>query len=151
MLLIRQSDTEPLIPLMMDARLKKRDQFRLLRRTGVELPDGRIIVVRGGFVTDIHSVARLMQSFLSAYDNRTGLAAILHDWLYIHWEKVLLAHPDLTSQSRPYADWAYLTLMRRYSPETPLLNRIYYTGVVIGGWYNWRKYRTHNTKHHPSK
>ncbi|ARK13049.1 DUF1353 domain-containing protein [Fibrella sp. ES10-3-2-2] len=143
---ITRTASEYAIAVQIESKAEKRDQFRVAQTLRVELFDGRVVVIPAGFVTDCHSTPPWTQSLLPAYDTRTALAAIVHDYLYMHWERfecevgALELHHDLMGDERRYVDRCYLDLMERFAPRY-WRNRVYYYAVrAFGGW-NWRIYR----------
>ena len=71
-----------------------------------------------------------MASLLPAYDNRTNIAAICYDYLYMHWESFIADQAEYITDARAYADRAYLSLIRQFHP-TGWRNRGYYTAVRL--------------------
>ncbi|NID09376.1 DUF1353 domain-containing protein [Fibrivirga algicola] len=146
MLAITRTASEYAIAVQIESKAEKRDQFRVAQTLRVELFDGRIVAIPAGFVTDCHSTPPWTQSLLPAYDTRTALAAIVHDYLYMHWERyeseagILELHRDLMGRERRYADRCYLDLMERFAPGY-WRNQIYYTAVRLFGGWNWSAYR----------
>jgi len=135
------------VVVVIDSTLAKIDQMRLLQELQVELLDSRVVVVAKDFVTDCHSTPAWSQAVLPEYNNKTNLAAIVHDWLYMEWEQFVDPYPELLalqeSQARAYADSVYLELMERFN-QGRWPNKIYYAGVRLFGWWNWRKFRKRN-------
>ncbi|GAB3552144.1 hypothetical protein [Spirosoma fluminis] len=60
----------------------------------------------------------------------------------MNWEEFVRVYPDLAGHrdARLYADQAYLELMERFN-RGQFSNRLYYAGVRLFGWWNWRKFR----------
>ena len=110
----------------------------------VELADFRVLLIPADFLTDCHSTPPWSQSVLPAYDTKTNLAAMTHDRLYMAWEDFAIDQQELlvmsASAARAYADSIYLELMERFNPGR-FRNRLYYAGVRLFGWWNWRKFR----------
>lgn len=129
------------LAVVMASDLPKPDQMALVWDVVVELADYRRVLLPAGFISDCHSTPPWSQSVLPAYDNRTNLAAYVHDYLYTHWESFLAVYPELASvDGRAYADAAYQELMERFG-HNPFRNWLYYVAVrLLGGW-NWRKFR----------
>lgn len=142
--LIRRTDRHYALPVIIDSRLPKPDQMRTASTLRVELFDGRMLVIPAQFVTDCHSTPLLLASLLPEYDNRTNIAAICHDYLYMHWEAFAADQDGLFTigvfDGRAYADRVYLSLIRQFHP-TGWRNRVYYTAVRLFGGTNWRRYR----------
>ncbi|WP_020603125.1 DUF1353 domain-containing protein [Spirosoma spitsbergense] len=138
---IEWSDTFYSLPVIIDSRLPKPDQMRVEQDVLVELVDYRRVLLPANFLTDCHSTPPWSQSLLPAYNNRTNLAAIVHDYLYMNWEQHLEHYPELMDvDGRSYADGIYLELMQRFNPGQ-WRNRLYFGAVrAFGGW-NWRKFR----------
>lgn len=144
---IRLTDASYRLRVAMDSRLPKPDQMQLTAPVLVELPGNRVVILPAGFITDCHSVPLWLGSILPEYDNRTNLAAVVHDYLYMHWED-FLEQNELTSWAqywtpqacRAYADECYRELMSRFHP-TGWRNKLYYRAVRLFGWYNWQKFR----------
>lgn len=146
-ILIGVGDTSYTIWIAMASDLAKPDQMVILHDVEVELADLRTLLLPGGFITDCHSTPACIQFILPAYDNKTNIAAISHDRLYMDFESYLLEYPELSvlkeSAARLYADGVYLELMERFN-RGHWKNRIYYAGVRLFGWWNWRKFRKRN-------
>ncbi|WP_266364162.1 DUF1353 domain-containing protein [Tellurirhabdus rosea] len=139
MVVITRSSRRYRLPIACDSTLSKTDQVVLQDDVQVELFDGRTLLIPKGFISDFHSTPRAMWSLVPAYHNRTNLAALVHDYLYMHFDEL---NPDLVKDNpRKYADQAYLMLMQQFNPLQPAKNLLYYAGVRAGGWYNWRKFR----------
>ncbi|MEZ0484287.1 DUF1353 domain-containing protein [Fibrella aquatica] len=125
----------------------KRDQFLVGEEVAVELFDGRVVVIPFGFMTDAHSTPVWLHSLLPHFDSRTNLAAIVHDYLYIHFE-VFTRERRLTDWmedqidggDRKFADDAYLALMEQMAPGH-WRNKVYYRAVRMFGWVNWNRFR----------
>lgn len=132
---------------VIDSTLAKPDQMSLAAAITVLLADSRSVVVPVGFVTDCHSTPAFLASVLPEYDNRTNLAAIVHDFLYMEWEQQVAVYPELIelsiNEARLYSDSIYLELMERFNPGC-FRNKIYYAGVRLFGGWNWRKFRAHH-------
>lgn len=137
---IGRSDSFYRMPVYIDSRLPKADQMEVLRDVVVELRDCRRLVIKARFITDCHSTPAWSWSLLPAYDNRTNLAAIGHDFLYMCWEEFVTVYPELEPEGRAYADAVYFELMERFKPGG-LKNRVYFAGVRLFGGWNWRKFR----------
>lgn len=146
-ILIGVGDTSYCIWMAMASDLDKPDQMVILHDVEVELADLRTLLLPTGFITDCHSTPACIQFVLPAYDNKTNIAAISHDRLYMDFESYLLEYPELSvlkeSAARLYADCVYLELMERFN-QGKWRNRIYYRGVRLFGWWNWRKFRKRN-------
>jgi len=117
--------------------LEKRDQFILLDDLEVELPDQRWIIIPKGFVSDGASIPPLLWSILPFFDNRIEIVWVLHDYLYIHWEKTQI----ITTNPRLYADKVMYTMSKQYDPAKLFRHKLYYMGVRLGGKANWEKFR----------
>lgn len=152
---IRREDRAYTLRVAMTSRLEKPDQMYITEPVKVELFDGKEVTLPVGFVTDCHSIPLVLRAtipllayLMPEYDNRTNVAAIVHDFLYIHWEKfvdqaMIPTQAELIGNgqfARLYADTCYEELMRRFSPNN-WRNRLYYRVVRIFGWYNWKKFR----------
>lgn len=131
MILITRSAKSYSLPVVVDSTLPKTDQVALADAVRVELEDGMMITVPAGFVTDFHSTPTWTWSALPAFDNKTNLAAVVHDWLYMN-------QPEGFTRKR--ADDIFLELMNRFSPDTTRRNLLYYQGVRAFGWRNWNQY-----------
>lgn len=143
---IRRSDTHYRLRVAMSNQLAKPDQMQLTAPVIVELTDGKEVLLPAGFVTDCHSVPPWLGSLLPEYDNRTNLAAVVHDYLYMHWEE-FASQPDsyyvFSHMNRRYADQVYFELMNRFHPGG-WRNRLYYRAVRLFGSFNWYKFRQVN-------
>ncbi len=128
------------LAVVIDSELPKTDQMRLGEDVLLELADGRLLYLRASFVTDCHSTPVLLWSLLPAYNNRTNLAAIAHDYLYLRWEEFAAVNEGLPSDGRAYADSVYRELMERINPGR-FRNRLYYAGVRLFGGMNWQRFR----------
>lgn len=147
---IGRNDTAYTLRVAIDSRLSKSDQMRLTAPAIVELFNGKEVVLPAGFVTDCHSTPRLLASLLPEYDNRTNIGAVVHDYLYMHWEEFAQDQYPHDYQiigdgpaARWYADGIYLSLMDQFHPKG-WRNRLYYAAVRVFGWYNWEKFRELN-------
>ncbi|MEZ0607867.1 DUF1353 domain-containing protein [Fibrella sp. WM1] len=153
--MIRQTDMAYVVSVEIDSRLPKRDQMRVSQSFTVELFDGRLVTVTAGFVTDCHSTPPLLHNLLPAYHCRTNLAAIVHDYLYMHWEafdyhQLRERRDGFPAQSkllamaindpRAYADEAYYRLMEQMAPGE-WRNGLYWVAVRLFGWWRWRSFR----------
>jgi hypothetical protein len=122
-----------------DPRLEKPDQFLVLETMEVYLPDGRSCTIYVGFISDGASVPVAIQNIAPAIDNQVLLAYVLHDYLYIEWEKF---DPDQTIQNpRHYADCMMYWAMRQAAPERWFRNWAYYAMVRIFGEKKWNEHR----------
>ena len=137
---IRRVDRHYTITLTNNSRATKRDWIGVYESIRVELFDGRWLDIEAGFESDCHSAPRLIQAIVPAFDNRTNLAAIVHDYLYEHWECFREDEDRLHVHGRHYADQAYLELMDQFSPQTKVGNYVRYIGVRLGGWWNWTEF-----------
>ncbi|MVM29929.1 DUF1353 domain-containing protein [Spirosoma sp. HMF4905] len=127
--------------ILINSQLPKTDQMTVLQDVWVELEDTRMVLIKANFLTDCHSTPPWSQSLLPAYNNRTNLAAIAHDCLYLEWERFILTYPGLCgADGRAYADNVYLALMERFDPGH-WRNGLYYGAVRLFGWWNWRNFR----------
>ena len=139
---ILQTDEIYVLLLINDSTLKKIDQIRVGELTIVEVFDGSLVKLPKGFVTDFHSMPRQIQWILPAFNCRTNLAAVVHDYLYMHWEKYLQSYPEKNQiKGRKFSDEVFLQLMHQFSPKTKVENYVYYLGVRIFGLFNWKKFR----------
>lgn len=89
---------------------------------------GRLIEVPKGFVTDLASVPRVLWRILppfGAYDH----AAVVHDFLY-RTNGVTRAEADAV-----FREAMVMTQVGRVT------RWLLYTGVRMGGWVPWNKYR----------
>ncbi len=143
-LLVGLGDTSYQALIIIDSRLAKADQMLVAADLVVMLSEDRMVTVPAGFITDCHSTPAFLASVLPEYDNRTNIAAIVHDFLYMEWEQQVAVYPFLVElqldEARAYADSIYLELMERFNPGH-FRNKIYYAGVRLFGWWNWRKWR----------
>ncbi|GAB3990356.1 hypothetical protein GCM10028807_17340 [Spirosoma daeguense] len=129
------------LAVVVDSRLPKSDQMTLERAVVVELADFRRVRIPAGFLTDCHSTPPWSQSLLPAYNNRTNLAAIVHDYLYMEWEHFVAIYPELAgADARAYSDEVYQELMERFGGKG-LRNWLYVLAVRTFGGINWRKFR----------
>lgn len=146
-ILIGVGDTSYSIWMATASDLDKPDQMVILHDVEIDLDDYRTLLLPAGFITDCHSTPAVIQFILPAYDNKTNIAAISHDRLYMDFESYLLEYPELmalpVSAARLYADKVYLELMERFN-RGHWKNRVYYAGVRLFGWWNWRKFRKRN-------
>ncbi|GAB4050435.1 DUF1353 domain-containing protein [Spirosoma litoris] len=146
---IGRLDTDYSLIVVMSSRLPKTDQMLVYHDIRVELADLRVLLIPADFLTDCHSTPPWSQSVLPAYDNKTNLAAIAHDKLYMDWEAFTVNYTELQAMSakaaRAYADGVYLELMERFNPGR-FRNKLYYAGVRLFGWWNWRKFRSQAEK-----
>lgn len=139
---IYQNDQVYQLLLINDSTLKKIDQIRIGELTIVELFDHSFVKLPRNFVTDFHSVPRCLQWILPAFNNKTNLAAAVHDLLYMRWEHYLKTCPEkIEIDGRIFADKAFLALMHQFSPTTKLENHVYYLAVRVFGYFNWKKFR----------
>lgn len=136
---ISNTQTEYELIVYLRSNTPKRDQFCVGENLAVELFDGRVVIIPLGFVSDAHSTPPWLNSILPHFDSRTNLAAIVHDFLYMHWETFDGRHAGL---DRQYADVAYLKLMEQIAPGH-WRNRLYYRAVRVLGWINWNRFRAH--------
>jgi hypothetical protein len=90
------------------------------------LTDYKFIIVSQGFITDLASIPKIFQSFVSV-NGKHRRAAIIHDWLYVT-QKV----------TRKEADLIFLNAMKieKVSKAQILLM---YLAVRVGGYFPWRK------------
>ncbi|GAB4047103.1 DUF1353 domain-containing protein [Spirosoma litoris] len=140
-LLIAFTDSYYCLPVVIDSRLSKSDQMAVLQDVLVELADTRRVLIKANFLTDCHSTPPWSQSLLPAYNNRTNLAAITHDCLYMEWERFINSYPELSGvDGRAYSDTAYRELMERFNPGH-WRNGLYYRAVRLFGGWNWRRFR----------
>jgi hypothetical protein len=138
--LIRRTDRYYCLPVLIDSRLPKADQMLTANILRVELFDGRMLIVPARFLTDCHSTPLWLASLLPEYDNRTNIAAIVHDYLYMHWETFAADQGGNIADGRSYSDLAYLNLMRQFYPGG-WRNKLYYRAVRLFGGWNWRQFR----------
>jgi len=142
---ITRQATTYAIPFRLDTEVPKRDQIRLDVALSVELAEFRVVRLPAGFVTDFHSVPPILWSIWPPYNTKTNLAAMVHDYLYMHWEQYVQDYPLLDGLSwkdaRHYADDAFLELMDQFSPDTPVRNYMYYVAVRLFGAPNWARFR----------
>lgn len=142
--LVGLGDTSYKALIIIDSRLAKFDQMIVAADLVVKLSDMSQVEVPAGFVTDCHSTPAFLASVLPEYDNRTNIAAIVHDFLYMEWESHTSIYAELAElhldEARAYADSIYLELMERFNPGC-FRNKIYYAGVRLFGGWNWRKFR----------
>lgn len=154
--MIRRSDNRYRLPVAIDSTSAKPDQYVVWDDIAVELFDSRCVIVPAGFVTDCHSTPPWLQSLLPAYNSRTALAAIVHDYLYMQWEQTSLigAGPYEYDweppgyNNREYADRCYFELMQQFAPHY-WRNRLYWLAVRLFGLINWNKFRRQNADKPP--
>ena len=150
------------VPVLLDSDVPKRDQFRLAEPLVVELFDGRLVTIPAGFVSDAHSTPAWLDNILPHFDAKTNLAAIVHDYLYMHWEAFVweqirtvegcrsMAQLLAKENDRQYADEAYHYLMEQMAPGR-WRNAVYWLAVrLLGGW-NWRRFRHKDCLSRPGK
>jgi hypothetical protein len=143
-LFISRQATGYRLPVVVDSELPKVDQVELERAVLVELADYRRVLIPASFITDFHSTPPWSQSLLPAYNNKTNLAAVVHDFLYMEWEQFLAVYPELQqADGRQYADAVYLELMERFN-RGRFRNRLYLAGVRWLGRWNWQRFRKQN-------
>jgi hypothetical protein len=97
---------------------------KLLNRT-IEIPPD--------FVTDFHSVPRGLWNILPPHENPES--GVVHDWLY-----------QTNNCTRSQADDAHREVLeaidKTYPGKAPRWKRVLMrTGLRLGGWKAWRKYR----------
>ena len=151
MQLISNKQSGYTIRVWLDSHTPKPDQFVVADGFTVELFDGRCVVIPEGFTSDGHSTPAWLDSLLPHFNSRTNLAAIVHDYLYMHWEAVEAGvmhdehnDPDWTwyvlDDKRQYADDVYWHLMEQMAPGY-WRNRLYWLAVRLAGGWNWRRFR----------
>lgn len=107
-------------------------KFELVNELRASTPYG-LIAVPKGFITDLASVPWIAQIIIPKI-GKQNRSSIIHDYLYqtgnINGNKI----------TRKIADKIYLGLMQ--SRKVPKWNRnTQYSGLRVGGWYTWNKYR----------
>lgn len=99
-------------------------------------PDRVEVVVPIGFVTDFASIPRILWNLLPPTGGTYGKAAVIHDYMY----RFPTHAPGKPAWTRTDCD---LTL--RHGMDALGVNRLtrwaIYTGVRLGGWVPWGKYR----------
>lgn len=99
-------------------------EWVLDRRLRYVSPDGEMITVPAGFVTDLASIPRVFHALIPI-NGRHRAAAILHDWLY-----------ETQSRSRAESDRLFLDAMAdsrvRWSQRWAM-----YLAVRAAGWMVW--------------
>ena len=106
----------------------------------VGAPDSAVrVVVPTGFETDFASVPRLLWPVLPPTGKYTA-AAVVHDWLYQHPWVVLTGLVVTKILNRAECDGIFNEAMQVLSVGT-WTRRTVYSGVRVGGWVTWRKYR----------
>ncbi|RYC66351.1 DUF1353 domain-containing protein [Spirosoma sordidisoli] len=133
----------------LDSETPKPDQMIIAQALRVELFDGRWSTIPAQMLTDCHSGYWVTDWLCPRYHSRTNLAAITHDYLYMHWEAFVRENPELDtlswSAAQAYADRAYLDLMTRFpARQLPLRRYLYYGFVRALGRINFRHYRRMN-------
>lgn len=102
------------------------------------------IIIPVGFITDFASIPRLLWPVLPP-TGRYGKAAVIHDWLY---QKRIIEIPGLPGFrlcDRAEADHILLEGMQVLTVNWPTRSTVY-SGVRVGGWYPWGKYRRAEAK-----
>ena len=106
---------------------------RLVREVGYTTKAGPIITVRVPFVFDWASIPRMFQWLYppcGIEGNPYGIAALVHDWLYVH--RKIEGEPI----TRFRADQVFYEVMR-YVGCRWTLARLMYRAVRVGGWMPW--------------
>jgi hypothetical protein len=93
----------------------------------------KIVLVPAGFITDFHSVPRVLWSILPPHENPES--AVVHDWLYTY-----------NGCTRGEADRVHREVLevinRDFPGKAPRWKRIMmYSGLRVGGWKPWGEYR----------
>lgn len=145
MIYINYEDESYKIPFINDSSSEKYDWLILDEDIKVELINHNILFIPKYFPSDFHSIPQVLQCILPAFNNKTNIAALVHDFLYEYWELYDIIYKDIPDDlARKYSDICYLDLMNRFSPNTKIKNKIYYYGVRLFGIFNWRKFRKEN-------
>lgn len=107
----------------------ERQRFTLMKPLIYRRDSGTEITVLDGFVTDGASVPRLLWPIAPPFSGPYMSAAVLHDALYT--QGVF---------SRVESDSIFLEAM--LASNVPFWQcAVLHCGVVIGGWWAWRKHR----------
>ena len=89
---------------------------------------GRSILVPEGFITDLASTPRIIWSFIPPFGPWSE-AAVVHDRLYL-----------IGDCTRLEADQILRDIMRQHGVSR-YVRSIIYSGVRVGGWRTWNRYR----------
>ena len=96
------------------------------------------VMVPAGFLTDGASVPRLLWALYPPFGGEYDRAAVVHDYLYRFAE--LYHGNDHGHISRGQADDLMLEMME-VDGFRPSGRRTVWSGVRVGGWVSWRRYR----------
>ena len=110
-------------------------QWRLAADVSYRSEAGAVSTVRKDFVFDWASVPRWLRGWLPAAGLKGqpyGMAALWHDWLYVHQE---IAGVAIT---REQADALFLEIMLYCGVCRPRA-WVLWSGVRLGGWWAWRR------------
>lgn len=99
---------------------------------------GEAITAQAGFLTDGASVPRLLWALYPPFGGEYDRAAVIHDLLYRFAEH--FAGTDHGHISRGRADDLMLEMMQ-VDGFRPSGRRTVWSGVRVGGWVSWRRYR----------
>jgi len=105
---------------------------------------GRVSTLRRGFRFDWASVPRPFWHLVppaGLEGQPYGLAALWHDWLYVHGKVQGL------SITRKEADAVFLEIML-YVGTAKVAARLMYLAVRAGGWCAWSRYRAADNARH---
>lgn len=102
--------------------------FTLLRPLQFRSQTGLLVTVPEGFETDYASIPQALWAVLPPV-GRYDRAAVLHDYLYVH-----------NGVERSVAD-AILNEAMEVAGVSRVQRWIIYSGVRIGGWVPWKRYR----------
>jgi len=98
-----------------------------------------IIEVPEGFTTDFASIPRVLWGILPPFGKYTS-AAVIHDYLY---KNPTLLHPKILREmdlTRHECDAIFEELLIKSTCKKWKRIAMYW-GVVLGGWWAWRKHR----------
>lgn len=96
-----------------------------------------LLEVPTGFKTDLASIPRFVQPFIPK-EGKYNRAAVVHDWLYAKGRIAVIG--DGRPVTRKEADDVLLEASRVLHVRESQALAIY-TGVRLGGWHPWGKYR----------
>jgi len=133
-------------PLMYDCTDLSKDELNTLADIGVKL-EGRKVVVKKGFTTDLASVPRICWNLIAPWD--VARAAIIHDLLYKRIRQyrhrmaieigdgvTLGEDKSLVKAAKKAADKVFLCGMKDASPSVPKwkIYSAYYAVALFGRW-----------------
>lgn len=103
---------------------KRKFLFEICEDVSVNLPDGKVLIIPSGYITDFASIPWWFRSVISSL-GKHSIAALVHDFLY-----------DQRIGTRMEADKIFLKLMLHYN-VTKAKAYVMYWGVRIGGRSWW--------------